>query len=118
MAHPDPQDDNVRDRRGERWHRLLGIATVGVMGGAVTMWIQELGTGQASLVQSLSDRAFMTSALLVVVWVILWAYLRLSSHLRQLGADRYRDGYAAGYVDAAVKAREDPQDRPSLHPVN
>jgi hypothetical protein len=115
MALPDPQVNDVRERRGERWHRLLGVLTTGLMGGALTLWILEQGTVNV-LVQGLADRLFMVAALLVVTWMILWAHLRQVRQLRQLEGNRYRDGYAAGYLDAITRPGDEPGDR-RLRPV-
>jgi hypothetical protein len=65
-----------------------------------------------------SNKLMVASAFLAVAWLITATERRLVQHLRRIEGTRYRDGYAAGYLDAAARARaHPPYDRPSLRPV-
>jgi heme A synthase len=117
MALPDPQFEAPRDRRRERRDRVLGVLAAGGMGAAIALWVAEAGGGEPILVAGFTSKLLVAAALLVAAWLILSVERRLGEQLRGIEASRFRDGYAAGYLDAATRFRGGNDERPSLRPV-
>jgi hypothetical protein len=116
MALPDPQHA-PRDRRRDRRDRALVVLAASAMGAAGALWIVELSTGEPVLVPGSTEKLLLVASLLTVAWLITSLERRLVQHLRRIEGARYRDGYAAGYLDAAVQSQKEQYGRPSLRPV-
>jgi hypothetical protein len=117
MALPDPQIDAARHRRRERRHRVLGVLAAIAMSAAVTLSIVEAATGELVVAPGFTNKAFTAAGLFVLAWLIVSLEGRLVRHLENIEGARYRDGYAAGYLDAASRFRGGHYERPSLRPV-
>lgn len=117
MALPDPQFEAPRDRHRERRDRVLGVLAAGSMGATIALWVAEAGGGEPILVVGFTNKLLTAATLLTVAWLIVSMERRLSAHMRRIEATRFRDGYAAGYLDAAKRFRGGSDERPSLRPV-
>jgi hypothetical protein len=119
MALPDPQKIKAApSRRRERSWRALCILAPVTVGAAVMLGIVELAAGEPLVAQGPTSAAIVVAGFLVLAWLVMSVERRLLQHLESIQGAQYRDGYAAGYVDAAARYRGGPMERPSLRPVN
>lgn len=116
MALPDTPIELPQVRRRNRRDRTCAVLAAVTMGAAVALWSMEL-TARAVPASGLALMVSLTAALLTVAWLISAMERRLVGHLHRIEGTRYRDGYAAGYLDAAQRFREGHYERPSLRPV-
>lgn len=96
--------------------RLLAVLAVAAVAASITFWVVEASLGHDAVVRGLSDRLWWCAAILVVTWLVRSAERRLLEHFCRIEGAQYRDGYAAGYVDAASR-RDGNHGRPVLRPV-
>lgn len=116
MALPDTPLELPQVHRHHRVDRACAAMAALAMGAAVALWTVELTT-RPVLGSGLTLMVSLTGALLTVAWLIVSLERRIILHLQRIEGARYRDGYAAGYVDAINRSREARHERPSLRPV-
>jgi hypothetical protein len=86
---------------------------------SLALWTVELSSGTPLLAPGFTTVTWMAGMLLTVAWLVTSQERRLARRLQGIEGARYRDGYAAGYLDA-VNQRQTAQyerERPSLRPV-
>lgn len=115
MALADPPFDAQHARRRRPDH-ILAVLAPAFLGAAITLQVVEAVTGQLVLDGELVLVLWTVAVLVAVAWLTVSMEHRLTGHLRKIEGDRYRDGYAAGYLDGAVRAN-DRQERSHLRPI-
>jgi hypothetical protein len=97
--------------------QVLAILSAAALAAALAFWAVEASVGHDdTLVPGLSGKLWWCAAISILAWMISGAERRLAEHLSRIEGARYRDGYAAGYVDAASR-RGTGHDRQGLRPV-
>lgn len=109
VSGPQPQ---ARTNRSQ----ILAVLSAAAIAAAVAFWVVEASLGYDTLVPGLSGKLWWCAAISLLAWMISSAERRVLEHLNRLEGARYRDGYAAGYVDAASR-RGTNHERPGLRPV-
>lgn len=121
MVLPDPPPSaSSRQRRVGRPDHVLAILAIAMGNAVVTLQVAEIATGRALLPSGFLSMLLVATGFLGMAWLVVAAERRLVLQLRRIEGTRYRDGYAAGYLDGAAAARARLQgsyERPSLRPV-
>lgn len=114
-----PSDPPLEARRQQRWHResALAILAAATGGAAVTLQVVGLATDRRLLESGLAATLWVLAMLLTVGWLVTSLERRLVRHLDRIEGSSYREGYAAGYVDAAQARKNPPYERTQLRPV-
>lgn len=96
--------------------QIFAVLSAATVAAATAFWLVEASAGEDALVPGLSGKLWWCAAILVLAWMISRVERRVLEHLKRIEGERYRDGYAAGYVDAASR-RGTNHDRRGLRPV-
>lgn len=122
MTLPDPPYDAQRVRQRHQDH-VLAVTAPAVLGAAVTLQVVGLTTGNEVIEAGLASILWVAAILLTMAWFGTSMVRRLERHLCRIEGAQYRDGYAAGYLEAATRAKSNQQqqqhhhERPNLRPV-
>ncbi|MFS8496824.1 MAG: hypothetical protein FWJ70_00975 [Micromonosporaceae bacterium] len=117
MALPDPPYDAKRVRQRHHDH-LLAVSAPAVLGAAVTLQVVGLTTGNQVIEAGLASILWVAAILLTMAWFGTSMVRRLERHLCRIEGAQYRDGYAAGYLEATTRAKSNQHhERPNLRPV-
>jgi hypothetical protein len=114
------QDPLIEARHLRRCHLdfALAIGASAALGAAVTLQVAALVTGRSLVDAGLTSMLWVLATLVTMAWLVTSSERRLARHLYRIEGSRYRDGYAAGYLDAAARVKNKQHyDRPQLRPV-
>lgn len=96
--------------------QIFAVVSAAVIAAATAFWVVEANAGEEALMPGLSGKLWWCAAISTLAWMISRVERRVLERLNRIEGERYRDGYAAGYVDAASRRGTSP-DRRGLRPV-